>query len=139
MRLIVILSSLLIWVSVGIRPLISDYLYAQYIHTKDKTRYDYLKQAVNLNKGDTIKLSELAKVYLMQKNFASAHALLIEVLNHTNGDVVPWTIWTMRAVCEVQMGQFDAAYKSIDRALTYNPEFTGAVMMKKNLDKAKTK
>ena len=46
MRLIVILSSLLIWVSVGIRPLISDYLYAQYIHTKDKTRYDYLKQAV---------------------------------------------------------------------------------------------
>ena len=127
----------MIWASVGIRPLISDYSYARYIHTRDETRYDHLKLSVNLNKGDTLKLSELAKTYMRQKNFQSAYVLLIEILNHSNGDVIPWAIWTMRAICEAQMGQFHAARKSVERALTYNPEFAGAIMLKKSLDKTK--
>ena len=138
MRLIAILCALIIWMSVGIKPLASDYLYATYIHSKEKDQaIQYLKYAIAADKGDTNKLAELARQYMRQKNFPSAYAVIIEILNHNNGDVVPWAIWAMRAVCEIYMGQIPAAEKSVARSLEYNPEFDGASMLKKNIDKAK--
>lgn len=70
MRLIAILCALIIWMSVGIKPLASDYLYATYIHSKEKDQaIQYLKYAIAADKGDTNKLAELARQYMRQKNF----------------------------------------------------------------------
>jgi len=135
-KVITILTALMIWVSVGVRPLLSDWLYAQYMHSGYKN-VDDLKSAISIDRGDTLKLSELAKCYIKSGDYPSGYAAIIEVLNHNNGDVVPWAIWAMRAVCEIQMGQIPAAEKSITRSLKYNPEFDGAKMLKINLDKAK--
>ena len=128
----------MVWMSVGVRPLLSDWLYSQYMRS-GYTRVDDLKSALSINGGDTFKLSELAKYYLKVEDYPSAYAVVIEILNHSNGDVVPWSVWGLRAVCEIQMGQIHAAEKSIERSLQYNPEFDGAKMLKNNLDKAKEK
>ena len=120
MRLTTILIVLMIWVLVGVRPLLSDWLYGQYIHSDHKDLTD-LKSSISINSGDTIKLSELAKQYIREKDYPSAYAVIIDIINHNNGDVVPWGIWAMRAVCEIYMGQKSAANKSINRSLDYNP------------------
>ena len=138
MRLTIILATLMIWVSVGVRPLASDWLYAQSMHSGYKNIKD-LKSSITVNGGDTLKLSQLAKHYLKSGDYVSAYAVIIEVLNHNNGDVVPWAIWAMRAVCEIKMGQIPSSRKSIIRSLNYNPEFDGAKMLKKTLDKAQKK
>ena len=136
MRLIIILTALMVWVSIGVRPLASDWVYSQYMRS-GYVNIDDLKSSISINSGDTLKLSELVKKYIRLKDYPSAYAVLIEILNHNNGDVVPWAIWAMRAVCEVSMGQIQAAEKSIIRSLEYNPEFDGAKMLKISLDKAK--
>ena len=138
MRSIIILTALMVWISIGVRPLASDWVYSQYMHS-GYVDIDDLKSSISVNGGDTLKLSELAKKYIRLKDYPSAYAVLIEILNHNNGDVVPWAIWGMRAVCEIQMRQIPAARKSIIRSLAYNPEFDGAKMLQIAIDKAKEK
>ena len=135
MRSIIILTALMLWISVGVRPLASDWVYSQYM-SAGHVDIDDLKSSISVNGGDTLKLSELAKKYIRLKDYPSAYAVLIEILNHNNGDVVPWAIWGMRAVCEIQMRQIPAARKSIIRSLAYNPEFDGAKMLQIALDKS---
>lgn len=126
----------MIWVTVAIRPLVSDIIYASFMKSHD---IEALRLSISANGGDTLRLTDLATYYIRKGDPASAYPLLIEAINHSNGDIVPWGSWLMRGICEAKMGQFKAAIKSVDRALQYNPNFINAQMLKKELDKTQKK